>query len=347
MHEPDSTASEHSATEAGTGSSPVAGSQSSAEFASRPSGVARPEHPRPDFGEEPTQQLPVVVPAAGPHAAVPPRAVGAPAGPARGALPVVSARRVGRGLILAAILAALVTGVLLGRTIAYQPSNDRPVAVAGPAQTTQPSDQALPVSGRRVTAPLGSTRTSRIEVTGVSTLLRIRTADLGDRLFRIATLDDSAVPRVVDTDHGPRLDLTRTRTPGTVGADIQLNSSVDWTIRLTGGSTEPVIDMRSGGLARIELVGGASRAVLQLPAPKGTVPLSVTGRVDDLTIRTRTGTPVQLRLGKGAATSTVDGATRTAVNPGAALVPAGWESARNRYDLTASATIGAIRVEHA
>ena len=77
--------------------------------------------------------------------------------------------------------------------------------------------------------------------------------------------------------------------------------------------------MAAGGLARIELAGGASHAALELPRPTGTIALRVTGAVSDLRIRAGNGRPVRLRLGKGADTATVDGTSHRNVKSGTAI----------------------------
>ena len=217
-----------------------------------------------------------------------------------------------------------------------------------PEPLPSPSSQASPVAGQRVTAPLGSAKTRLIEVTGASTLLQIRSADLGALLFSVAAMDGSAMPTVEDTPSGPRLSLAQTSVAaGPVRTEVQLNSKVKWTVRLTGGSIEQEIDMRAGGLAGIELVGGASNAVLKLPRPKGTVALRVTGAVSDLQIRAGKGIPVRLRLGKGADTATLDGTRHLKVKSGTALTSPGWRSARNRYEISTSAWVGSVLVDRA
>ena len=136
-------------------------------------------------------------------------------------------------LVFTAVLVALTSGVVLGQTDAYQPPT-RTQAAAVPA-----AGLAAPVSSRQFTAPPGSVKSRLLEVAGPSTLLNLRIADLGDVLFSIATVHGGALPDVVDTPRGPRVDLAQ----GTSPTEIQLNSKVRWTVRLTGGSTVQEITM--------------------------------------------------------------------------------------------------------
>jgi hypothetical protein len=315
--------------------------------------------PRPTFADEPTQQFPVVAP----RKPEPPT----PTPPKVEARAVIVYERRSWGLwVLTAVLVALTVGVVLGQTVADAPRTASAAAQTQPADagfstppsiTPSPSDQAappvqvppglgLPVTGQRVSAPLGKDRSQQFEVSGGATLVTVRSVDLGDRLFDIAALNDSAVPRVVTTADGPRLEFVRTGAPGRIGAVIQLNSSVRWKLRLVGGAAEQDIDMRAGGLAGVDLVGGASRALLQLPTPKGTVPLTVSGGASELVVQAGPGVPVRVKLGKGADDTVVDGKARKRVKPGTTLTSTGWAKSTNRYDLTAPAKIGTLRVDH-
>jgi hypothetical protein len=296
-----------------------------------------------DIGNEPTELLPVIEPA-------PPKVV------ARAVLVYEPEPRQSRWLLVfTGVLVALTVGVVLGQAVAYKPVS-RPAAATQvgsapsygtpPEASPGPSNQAVPAVGPPLTAPLGSAKTRLIEVTGASALLQIRSADLGEMLFSVAAIDGATMPSVVDTPSGPRLSLPDAAAASAGRTEVQLNSKVRWTIRLTGRSTAQEIDMSAGGLARIELIGGASRAVLQLPRPAGAVPLRVTGAVSDLHIRAGKGDPVRLRLGKGADTATLDGTTERNVKSGAALTSPGWRSAKNRYDVSASVRVGSVLVEH-
>jgi hypothetical protein len=253
-----------------------------------------------------------------------------------------SPRRPWRLWAFTAVLVALTIGVVLGQAVAWQPvSRTASAAEAQVVPTPSASLSMVPTPTQQVTAPLGSIRTRLLEVTSTATVVHIRSMNLGTTLFQATAFDSSAVPSRSDNAARTRLDLTRTGAPGTAGLDIQLNSRVSWTIRLTGGTTEQDVDMRAGGLAGLQLTGGNSLMVLRLPKPEGTVPLYIGGTVGRLSLATDTGTMVRLRLAKPAGVVTVDEAKqRTPVTP------AGWASAQNRYDLSSYATIASLAVTH-
>jgi hypothetical protein len=315
-----------------------------------------PKPPCPPAIEEPTQQLPVLKP---------------PAPPRIGARVVMVHERRSLGLlVLTGILVALTVGVILGQTVAY-PGRSASTAAAQvvpadtgystpptvpPSAVPTPSAQPLPVSGQRVSAPLGAARAQTFEVYGAATLVSLVSADLGDRLYDVAALDDSAVPKVTPTASGPVLEFVRTGAAGRVGATVQLNSRVRWKLRVIGAATEQDIDMHAGQVTGIELAGGAARTVLRLPKPRGTVAVRISapvratasrasGATTALDVVTASGVPVRLKLTNGADTAVVEGRTRTNVKP-ATLTPAGWTNAANRYDHTAAALISTLHVTH-
>ncbi|WP_328470812.1 hypothetical protein OHA21_05510 [Actinoplanes sp. NBC_00393] len=254
-------------------------------------------------------------------------------------------RRPWRLLVFTAVLVALTIGVVLGQAEAYRPASSRSASTAQVGgDAAPPPSAAIPTPPAPLTAPLGALQQRRLEIAGAATTLRIRTAELGESLFTIAALDQSAVPQLADTGNGSLLTLTPGLT-GTVGADVVLNAKVAWTLVLTGGATELDVDSRAGGLVGLELTAGVSRGVLQLAKPKGAVPFTISGSVGELTVRTDAGVPVRVRLGKGAGLATINGKARRGVKAGTALRDSGWSAAEDKYDVRATAQVSTLLVE--
>ncbi len=289
--------------------------------------------------EESTQTLPVITPRVGARTVI------------------VYERRSWGLLVLTGLLVALTAGVILGQTVAFQPHGRTGAGVAAadeipPSASAEPSPGTGPgsspstgPSAARISAPLGRTTAMNFEIGGAASSVSVVTADLGDRLYDIAGTDDSAVPAITATKGGPVLSFIRTGAPGRSGAIVQLSDKVRWTLRFTGSTAEQSVDLRTGKLAALDLAGGTGRAVLQLPVPKGTVPVRVTGDTGSLEILTRDGVPVRLRLGLGADSAVVDARTRTKLKA-TTLTPAGWTTTTNRYDVTTKTKIAAVRVTH-
>jgi hypothetical protein len=184
-------------------------------------------------------------------------------------------------------------------------------------------------------------RTRLLEVAGPVAVLRVRTADLGEALLDVTTLDPSATVTLIDGARGSELGVLPTGVPGTVGAEIRLNAKVTWTLRLAGGSAEQNIDLRGGSVAGVELTGGTTRAALQLPPPRGTVPVKVSGTIGELTVGA--AAPVRFRVTGGAGTAVLNSKTKRQVKAGSTLTSAGWRAAaRGRYDVTSAGAVTSI-----
>jgi hypothetical protein len=261
-------------------------------------------------------------------------------------------RRPWRLWAFTAVLVALTVGVVLGQTVAFEPTyrssaNANAAVVPPPVPSLSPSappTPSWPDAAHHVTAPLGSTRTRTLVLTGTSSILHVRSADLGRSLYDIATTDRSAVPRITSTKQAATLDLIATGDDGTVGADIQLNSRVAWTLKLAGGLSEQSIDMQAGGLAALHLTGGSAHTAILLAPARGTVPLTVKGPLGDLTVSSRTPVPLRLNLTDGAGSAVLNGRTHRSPGSGTILTAGGWSKARNRYDLTTTGQVTAALI---
>jgi hypothetical protein len=276
--------------------------------------------------DEPTQKLKVILPS------IPQRVV------ARAVIVYEQTpRRPWRLWAFTAVLVALTVGVVLGQAEAFQP-----VSRGGTAQAaTVPSDVPTSVAPvAPMTAPLGVAKALVFEVAGDASAVHIASADLGDQLYRIVPIGVSVAPRITDSPRGPRLVLART------GVEVRLSAKVSWTVRLAATSSDQTVDMRAGGLAAIELTGASARTELTLPRPRGTTKVTVSAAVGALRMSTVGAVPVRLRLAGGAQTAVVDGKTHQKVKPRTTLTPAGWKTARIRYDVSAAAALGSVFADH-
>jgi hypothetical protein len=265
--------------------------------------------------EEPTQRMLII---AGPPAKATARTV---------LVYEQTPRRPWRLWAFAGLLVALTIGVVLGQAEAFQPFSRGPSAQAA----VVPSPVTAPLAGAGAGARV-------FELTGDATTARIVTADLGDLLYSIAPTDPAAA-WVTTRPDGAGLRLAHS------GAEIRLNRAMAWTVRVDAASADLEIDTRVGDMAGLSIAGATARASLQLPAPpRATTKITVTAPVTSLSLTTTPSTPVRVRLHAGAGAAVTGGKTRTGVKPGVTLTPTAWQKAKLRYDVTATAAIGSLRI---
>ena len=109
---------------------------------------------------------------------------------------------------------------------------------------------------------------------------------------------------------------------------------------------EQIIDLTGGKVSAIDLSGGSRRVDLVLPQPAGTVPVRVTGAVDELSVTSPTGSPVRVQVDSGAKTVAAGDKTLRDVKPGSTLTPKDWK-VPNRYDVDAASRITLLTVRSA
>jgi hypothetical protein len=202
-------------------------------------------------------------------------------------------------------------------------------------------------SSNAVSGPLGAIQSAEFQlVTGVSVVV-VRTADIGGDLYRAATAEGSGVaPQVVQDGAQIRLRLVRLHdSDSRDSVTIELNTRVRWRLSMIAGSESATVDMRSANLAGVDFIGGVARIEMWLPEPQGDVPVRMSGGVRDFAIHAPGRTAVRVRLARGAAAVTVDGATHSGVASGTRLASSGWSNAPDRYDIDAIAGLAVLTVD--
>lgn len=198
--------------------------------------------------------------------------------------------------------------------------------------------------GRTVTAPLGGRTTASFELVAATTKVTVKAQDLGGDLYRITTAAGSGtVPSPALAKNRVQLHLTPQGAGATGKVTVVLSSKVKWTLRFVGGADEQIVDLRGGRIGSVDVLGAARRLELALPAPAGTVPVRITGAVEDLSITAPSASPVRVRLDSGAKTVVAGDRTLRDVAPGSTVTPQNWQT-RNRYDLHAESRISLLSV---
>jgi hypothetical protein len=194
------------------------------------------------------------------------------------------------------------------------------------------------------TAPLAGRTAASFEMAAATTKVTVRTQDLGEDLYRITAAGESGtVPQPVVNEGRVELQLSSEgdRVSGTV--EVLLSAKVTWSLRFDGAADEQIIDLTGGRVSSVDLAGGTRRVDLKLARPSGTVPVRVTGAIDDLSVTSPAGNPVRVQVGGGAKTVTAGQRTLRDLRPGSTLTPKDW-AVPDRYDVDAAARLTLLSV---
>lgn len=194
--------------------------------------------------------------------------------------------------------------------------------------------ELVAVKEHTVSAPANGQQDGQFEILGSAESLVVRCSDTGADLYQATTPKDaSLVPEATQDGDLTRLSLVASGSSGRASAEVILNSTVRWHLKMAGGGMEQRIECPEGNLSEIELGQGAGTIEASLPPARGTTAVRLLGGAGRLTIQVAGGFPVQVKVGNGAGigTVTVDGQTQSDVKPGSELTPADWDKAADRY----------------
>ncbi|MEV8504046.1 hypothetical protein AB0368_04330 [Actinoplanes sp. NPDC051475] len=246
---------------------------------------------------------------------------------------------VGAGIAAAALILTGVAVVTIGRGGDDGDRDSRQWAPPAAAAEEQGSRSAPPpAAGHIATGPRDGRTAAALELVDGAKTVTLRTADLGDDLYRIST--PAGAPRADERDGKVRVRLDGT--PEAV--DVALNTRVRWDLRVAGGAQLSTIDLTGARVGGVDLSGGASRINLTLPEPDGTLSVRMSGGVSLFDVRTAGSAPVRVRLGSGASQVVLDGRTHRGVAAGRTFTPPSWAGTTDRVDVDAVAGLSALTV---
>ena len=170
--------------------------------------------------------------------------------------------------------------------------------------------------------------------------------DLGDSLYQAhVEYPGSDDPPTISLDHesgtlaiGEHSSFSPLRLFGAARRHvaITLTDRIPWTIKISGGTANAHLDLRRLPLARIEISGGASRMDAQLPSPKGTVVIDLSGAVSNLTLRAPAGAQWRVAVSGGVSGLRINGSYYAAIGGDFQQESPGYASASDRFDIEIS-----------
>jgi hypothetical protein len=183
-----------------------------------------------------------------------------------------------------------------------------------------------------------------VDLVSGATTVTVRADDLAgaDRL-QAMTPDGASVAPVPEVDGDTvRVHLVQTGEPGPSALTVVLDRRVRWQVRMSGGATSQLLDLRSARLSGVDLAAGAARIELVLPVPDRAVPITMAGGASEFTLHVPRGVATAVRVGGGAADTEVDGVRRTGLAAGTVLATT---TATDRYDIDATAGVSTLKLE--
>ena len=116
---------------------------------------------------------------------------------------------------------------------------------------------------------------------------------------------------------------------------VTLTDRIPWSIQMGGGATNLRLDLRRLQLVKLQVSGGANRVDAQLPSPKGTVLIDVSGGASNLTLRSPGGSQWHVAISGGVSALTINGSSFGGIGDFERQSP-GYASATNRFDIEIS-----------
>lgn len=203
----------------------------------------------------------------------------------------------------ATIVGIAATAVIVIAAVVY--------AALAPATTygTQQVDSSQPVNGLTSAA---------LDVSYTGAVVEVQAANLGNTLYK-AHIDYPGA------ENPPQFSIDRET--GTVqiqeGSGFQfhlfgggqrhilvtLTTAIPWSVQVSGGAGDMRLDVRELQVSKIEISGGAHRIDAQLPSPKGTVAVDISGGANDVTLRAPAGSQWRVSVSGGVSAVTINGSS--------------------------------------
>ena len=117
---------------------------------------------------------------------------------------------------------------------------------------------------------------------------------------------------------------------------ITLTDRIPWTIKISGGTANGHLDLRRLQLAKVEISGGASRMDAQLPSPRGTAVIDVSGGISNLTLRAPADAQWRVAVSGGVSGLRINGSFYAAIGGDFQQESHGYASASDGFDIEIS-----------
>lgn len=173
----------------------------------------------------------------------------------------------------------------------------------------------------------------------------VRSAALGDQLYR-AHIEHAGSTPDIRLDRATGTVKINTRFDWFMGArrlkvDTQISDAVPWDVKCSTGAIRGEFDFSTTQVTSFDCRTGASRIEVNLPAPKGVVPVRIDGGALRVDITRPVGAAIKVQSTGGALQLRADGSHQDGFG-NREWRSTGFDSATDRYEVTVSG--GALNV---
>jgi hypothetical protein len=114
---------------------------------------------------------------------------------------------------------------------------------------------------------------------------------------------------------------------------LVLTDQIPWSIQIGGGAANLRLDLRHAQLSKLEIAGGANQLDAQLPTPKGTVVINVSGGAINVTIRAPSHSPWRVTVSGGVSAISINGNSSANLGGDFQQQSPEYGAATNRFDI--------------
>lgn len=202
-------------------------------------------------------------------------------------------------------------------------------------------------------AVLPDTSQARLDINYGAAQLNVRAAGIGSDLYR-ANVSYAGTPApsvwldkasgTVHVDRGNRSPFQILPAGTHEQVDLLVSDRIPWVINLNAGASQQTLDLRGLRLVSVRINSGATSMEIDLPDPKGTVPVRIDGGAMSAHLIAPTGAAVQLSTSGGFNSLKVDGQQLSGIGQQRWQSP-GYGQAVDRFDIQFSGGASSVRLE--
>jgi DNA-binding MarR family transcriptional regulator len=127
-------------------------------------------------------------------------------------------------------------------------------------------------------------------------------------------------------------------------ANIVLNVTIPWQIVVQGGAAEIIADLSRANLAGLEMGGGANVVHLELPMPRGVVPIRISGGASSITVHRPVGAAARVHLKGWVSTFVFDDKRLSDLGNDVRLQSTDYDANAPYYDIEVASSASAITI---